>query len=100
MASLTKDRQISIRLPSETDAWLERRAGNGKNKAGFIRQLIEREMTREREMKLLEMFNAAAADLTPQDLEERESLVAGFSGAISRRWPPRNGCARSTSRCG
>jgi hypothetical protein len=75
-----KDRQISVRVASDTDAWLEARAGGGKNKAGFIRQLIERERDREREQELLAMFNEAAADVTSEDLEERESLVGGFSG--------------------
>lgn len=75
-----KDRQISVRIPSETDAWLEVRAGSGKNKAGFIRQIIERERAREREQDLLEMFNRAALDVTEEDLAERESLLGGFVG--------------------
>jgi hypothetical protein len=56
-----------------------RRTGGGKNKAGFIRQLIEREKAREWEKTLLEMFNQAAADVTSEDLEERESLLGGFA---------------------
>lgn len=80
MPAAARDRQISVRFPSETDAWLEIRAGNSKNKAGFIRELIERERAREREQELLEMFNAAAEDVTEEDLAERESLLGGFSG--------------------
>lgn len=80
MPATAKDRQISVRVPSDTDAWLEIRAGNSKNKAGFIRQLIEREKAREREQELLEMFNAAAEDVTEEDLAERESLLGGFAG--------------------
>jgi predicted DNA-binding protein len=80
MPATAKDRQISIRVASETDAWLEIRAGSGKNKAGFIRQIIERERAREREQELLQMFNEAAADVTGEDLEERESLLGGFAG--------------------
>lgn len=80
MPATAKDRQISVRVASDTDAWLEIRAGNNKNKAGFIRQLIERERAREREQELLAMFNEAAEDLTPEDLMERESLLGGFSG--------------------
>jgi hypothetical protein len=80
MPATAKDHQISIRIGSETDAWLERRTGGGKNKAGFIRQLIERERAREREQALLEMFNRAAADVNSEDLEERESLLGGFAG--------------------
>jgi hypothetical protein len=80
MPATAKDRQISVRVASDTDAWLEIRAGNNKNKAGFIRQLIERERAREREQELLAMFNEAAEDVTPEDLMERESLLGGFSG--------------------
>jgi hypothetical protein len=35
---------------------------------------------RERELELLKMFNEAAADLTTEDLDERESLLGGFAG--------------------
>lgn len=80
MPATARDRQISVRIASDTDAWLERRAGSSKNKAGFIRRLIERERTREREVELLKMFNDAAADVTGEDREERESLLGGFSG--------------------
>jgi len=80
MPAIAKDRQISVRIASDTDAWLELRAGGGKNKAGFIRQLIEREKAREREQELLEMFNRAAADLSADDRAERESLLGGFAG--------------------
>jgi Arc/MetJ-type ribon-helix-helix transcriptional regulator len=80
MPAAAKDRQISVRIPSDTDAWLSRRAGSSQNKAEFIRQLIERERGREREEKLLEMFNEAAAHIASADLEERESLLGGFAG--------------------
>lgn len=80
MPATTKDRQISVRVATETDAWLERRAGSSKNKAAFIRHLLEREKAREREKNLLDMFNEAAADLTTEDLNERESLLGGFAG--------------------
>ena len=80
MPATAKDRQISVRVPGDTDDWLARRAGSSQNKAEFIRQLIERERHREREEKLLEMFNEAAAHVTSSDLEERESLLGGFAG--------------------
>lgn len=80
MPVTARDRQISIRISNDTDAWLEHRAGSGKNKAGFVRRLIERERERERELELLKMFNEAAADLTAEDREERESLLGGFVG--------------------
>ena len=81
MPADTKDRQISIRIPKDTDAWLELRAGSSQNKAGFVRRLIERERDRDREQALLRMFNEAAADLTREDVEERESLLGGFGSA-------------------
>ena len=79
MPAAAKDCQISVRIPSDTDAWLARRAGSSQNKAEFIRQLIERERRREREEKLLDMFNEAAAHLIKDDLEERESLLGAFT---------------------
>ncbi len=80
MPTAVKSHQISVRIRSDTDAWLERRAGSRRNKAGFIRQLLEKEMARERDQKLLEMFNAAAEDLTAKDFDERETLLGGFAG--------------------
>lgn len=76
----TKTHQISVRVHKETDSWLEKKAGGRQNKAEFIRQLIEQEKAREKEHELLEMFNAAAAEITEQDREERESLLGGFAG--------------------
>lgn len=80
MPTTARNRQISVRITSETDAWLERQAGGSQNKASFVRRLIERERDRERQQELLEMFNRAAADVDPQELEERESLIGGFAG--------------------
>ena len=74
-----KARQISVRVLPATDLWLERRAGRS-NKAEFIRKLLEKEMSREREEELLEVFNKAAADLTEEDRAEREALLGAFSG--------------------
>ena len=78
MPAIAKDCQISVRIPRETDAWLELRAGGGNNKAGFVRHLIERERAREREREQLAMFNEAAAHVTDEDLEEREALLGAF----------------------
>jgi hypothetical protein len=85
MPATARDRQISVRIARDTDAWLEVRAGSSKNKAGFIRQLIERERAREREEELLDIFNAAAKEVTEEDLEERESLLGGFAGGPASR---------------
>ena len=69
MPNTAKDRQISVRIAGDTAVWLERR-------------LIERERARERELELelLKMFDGAAADITAEDREERESLLGGFAG--------------------
>ena len=78
-----KGRQISVRVVRETDAWQQRRAGgrsNKGNKADYVRRLIEREMAREREENLLEVFNQAAADVTKSDRAEREALPGAFAG--------------------
>lgn len=74
-----KSRQISVRVQRETDAWLEKRAGGTSNKADFVRALIEREMARERQEALLEVFNEAAADVTESDRAEREALLGAFA---------------------
>lgn len=81
MSTASKDRQISVRIPRDTDVWLEARAGGRQNKAAFVRRLIERERGLDKEKELLKMFNEAAADVTGEDLEERESLLGGFSGS-------------------
>lgn len=73
-----KGRQISVRVMGETDAWLERRAGGRSKKAEFIRRLIEREMAREKEANLLDMFNKAAAEVREEDRTEREALLGAF----------------------
>jgi hypothetical protein len=73
-----KGRQISVRVLRETDAWLERRAGGSSRKANFVRRLIEKEMAREKEEDLLEVFNKAAADVTEEDRAEREALLGAF----------------------
>ena len=75
----TKDAQISIRIPAVIDHWLRRRAGRNRSKADVVRQLIEEEMAREDAARLQEMFDAAAADLTPEDREDRDLLLGGFS---------------------
>ena len=73
-----RDRQISVRVQRDTDAWLERRAGGTSNKADFVRALIEREMARERQEALLAVFNEAAADVTESDRAERDALLGAF----------------------
>ena len=75
-----RDRQISVRITSEIDAWLEQQAGQRSKKASFVRALIEKEMARVRHQQLLEMFNEAAAEVDDEELENREQLVSAFAG--------------------
>lgn len=79
MAS-AKERQISVRVSAETDRWLGEQAGGSRRKAGFIRELIERERARQRQQALLKMFDRAAGELTDEDRAERELLVGSFAG--------------------
>lgn len=37
------------------------------------------------------MFNEAAADVTQTDVEERDSLLGGFSGGVKERPKPLRG---------
>jgi hypothetical protein len=76
----TRERQISVRVSAETDRWLERQVAGSRGKAGFVRELIERERARQKEQEYLEMFNRAAGELNKDDIAEREVLVGGFSG--------------------
>ena len=46
----------------------------------------------ERERALLKMFNEAAEELTEEDLQERESLVAGFAGRTTPTHGPEDPC--------
>ena len=75
----TKSRQISVRVLPEMDLWLEERAGDPAKKADFVRRLIEREIARDREENLLEVFNKAAAELTDGDRAERDALLGAFA---------------------
>ena len=75
----SKECQISVRVMRQTDAWLERRAGGRSKKADFVRRLIEKEMARERDEELLQMFDEAAASLRDADHAEREALLGAFA---------------------
>ena len=79
LEKIFKAYDIRGRVPEELDRWLQEKAGGARRKAAFIRELVERERAAERERELLEMFNAAAAELTEEDHAERERLVDAFS---------------------
>ena len=76
----TKDRQISVRIPAELDAWLQDKAPNGRGKADFVRRLIEQARAREAQRELRSMFDTAAACITAEDRNEREQLAGAFAG--------------------
>jgi hypothetical protein len=73
-----KEAQICVRIPAFVDEWLEARARELGSKADVIRGLIENEMVREEEDRLRAMFDAAAAELTEQEREDRDLLLGAF----------------------
>jgi hypothetical protein len=81
----TKEAQINLRLPVELDAWVEARAGGRRAKPEFIRQLLERERSRDEELELLELFNDAWDDLPERDRHalrrEREEWLGASSAS-------------------
>ena len=78
-SELIKDAQVSVRISSRMEAWLARRAGKKLSKADVIRSLIERDMAREEATRLTEMFDAAAAELSEHDREDRELATGAFA---------------------
>ncbi len=77
--SNTKDRQISVRIPAELDAWLQSKTPQGRGKADFVRGLIEQARAREAQRELRSMFDRAAVEITEEDRHEREQLAAAFA---------------------
>jgi hypothetical protein len=75
-----RDRQTSVRISNDVDPWLASRSGSAKNRAGIVRPLIEKAPDSEREQELLKLFDLAAAEVTPEDIEDRESLLGVFVG--------------------
>jgi len=73
-----KEAQICIRIPAFVDEWLASRASAVGSKADIVRDLIEREMLREEEDRLRAMFDAAAAELTEEEREDRNLLLGAF----------------------
>jgi hypothetical protein len=78
ISASTKEAQICVRIPAFVDEWLEARARELGSKADVIRGLIENEMVREEEDRLRAMFDAAAAELTEQEREDRDLLLGAF----------------------
>lgn len=76
--SRTKEAQVCVRIPTFIDEWLEKRARETGSKADVVRALIEKEMTREEEVRLRDMFDAAAAELTEEEREDRDLLLGAF----------------------
>lgn len=78
-SQLAKDAQVSLRISGRMEAWLARRAGKDRSKADVVRSLIEQEMAREAAARLTEMFDAAAADLTDEDRDDRDLVTGAFA---------------------
>ena len=78
-SDLVKDAQVSVRISSRMEAWLAQKAGRGRSKADVIRSMIEDEMDRESSARLTEMFDAAAAELTEEDRDDRDLITGAFA---------------------
>lgn len=80
----TKEAQISVRLPTDLDTWVEEQAGGKREKAGYIRRLLERERGRAEEARMQEMFDRAWESLPEEERKrvesEREEWLGAYSG--------------------
>ncbi|MGH7556420.1 MAG: hypothetical protein ACREMD_01300 [Gemmatimonadota bacterium] len=78
-SQLAKDTQVSLRISSRMEAWLARKAGRERSKADVVRSLIEEEMAREEAARMTDMFDAAAAELTDEDRDDRDLVTGAFA---------------------
>ncbi|MGH7572921.1 MAG: hypothetical protein ACREMK_13920 [Gemmatimonadota bacterium] len=78
-SQLAKDTQVSLRISSRMEAWLARKAGRERSKADVVRSLIEEEMAREEAARMTDMFDAAAAELTAEDRDDRDLVTGAFA---------------------
>ncbi len=78
-SQLAKDAQVSVRISGRMDEWLAWKAGKERSKAEVVRSLIEDEMAREAAARRTDMFDAAAADLTDEDREDRDLVTDAFA---------------------
>ncbi|MGH7563649.1 MAG: hypothetical protein ACREK5_04405 [Gemmatimonadota bacterium] len=78
-SQLAKDTQVSLRISSRMEAWLARKAGRERSKAEVVRSLIEEEMAREEAARMTDMFDAAAAELTDEDRDDRDLVTGAFA---------------------
>jgi len=80
----TKNAQINLRLPADLDQWLSDRAGGGRRKPAFVRELLERERAKEQEVEMQAMFDHAWESLSPEERDaerrEREALLGAYAG--------------------
>ncbi len=80
-----KEAQINVRLPGELDAWLEQQAGGKRQKAAYIRALVERERARAEEAELRALLDEAWESLSPEERAatraEREAWLGAYSGS-------------------
>lgn len=78
ISAAAKEAQVCVRIPGFVDEWLAVQAREAGSKADVVRGLIEREMAREEEARLREMFDAAARELDDEEREDLERLLGGF----------------------
>ncbi|CAN5763115.1 hypothetical protein BH23GEM10_BH23GEM10_02060 [soil metagenome] len=80
----SKDAQINLRLPSDLDNWVSERAGGSRQKAAFVRDLLEQERAKEAEVEMQAMFDRAWESLSPEERaaerREREALLGAYAG--------------------
>lgn len=81
----TKEAQISIRLPTDLDAWVEEQAGGKRGKPAYIRRLLERERDLAGEAEMQDMFDSACESLSKAERDrieaDREAWLGAYGGS-------------------
>lgn len=71
--------QLLVRLSPSDEAYLATVVPEKRDRAAYMRKLLAREKARRERRELMEMFAAAAKDVTDEDRAERRALVGGFA---------------------
>lgn len=81
----TKEARISIRPPTDLDAWVEGQAGGKRGKPAYIRRLLERERDLAEEAEMQDMFDRAWESLSKAERDRMPPRpFAAVSGAVRR----------------
>lgn len=78
-ASRPGRRAILLRLTAAEEAFLTEAAGSSRERARYLRRLLERDMERHRRRARAAMFATAAGDADAEEKAQRRALVRGFS---------------------